>query len=120
MRNKLLRRATVIPVVVLALAAGGGVVWATSGPAGPSYRTAAVTTGDVQQVLTQTGIVKVVNQVKTSFPVAGTVSTVPVHVGDVVTAGQALATIDSAPLTAAVTDAEATLATAKATLETDQ
>jgi HlyD family secretion protein len=85
-----------------------------------TYRTTSVTTGSVEQRLNLTGSVQRVNQVTESFAVDGTVSTVLVSVGDTVKAGQSLATIDAIPLRSAVTDAQASLAQAKATLESDQ
>jgi multidrug resistance efflux pump len=85
-----------------------------------TYRTSTVTTGSVQQRLDLTGSVNRVNQVTQSFAVAGTVSTVPVALGDTVTPGQALATLDPGPLHSATVDAEAALAQAKASLASDQ
>ena len=55
-----------------------------------------------------------------SFTSSGTVTAVNVKAGDTVTAGQVLATIDSAELQSAVTSAESNLASAKATLSDDQ
>ena len=85
-----------------------------------TYRTTTVSTGSVEQRLDLTGSAQRVNQVSRSFAVTGTVSSVSVAVGDTVKAGQTLATLDPAPLNSAVTAARATLAKAKATLESDQ
>jgi len=85
-----------------------------------TYRTTTVTKGSVEQRLDLTGSVRRVNQVSQSFAVSGTVSSVSVAVGDTVTAGETLASLDPKPLNSAVLDAEAALAQAKATLESDQ
>jgi len=85
-----------------------------------TYRTTTVTNGSVEQRLNVTGTVQRVNQVSQGFAVAGKVTGVPVSVGDTVTTGQTLATIDPGPLQSAVTAAQASLAKAKATLESDQ
>ena len=85
-----------------------------------TYRTTTVSTGSVEQRLDLTGSAQRVNQVSRSFAVTGAVSSVSVAVGDTVKAGQTLATLDPAPLNSAVTAARATLAKAKATLESDQ
>jgi multidrug efflux pump subunit AcrA (membrane-fusion protein) len=54
-----------------------------------------------------------------SFAVGGTVASVPVAVGQHVTAGQVLATVDSASLTSALASARSTLATAQAKVAAD-
>lgn len=118
--RRLVRRATVLPVVLVLVAAGGGLAWANSQTPAPTYRTAAVTRADVEQLLTLTGITHQVAQAKASFPVSGTVTGVAVQVGDSVAKGQPLARIDAVPLQRAVIDATATLARAQATLATDE
>jgi len=113
----------VLPAGVAAvLVIAGTLVTRANASASPldTYRTTTVTTGSVEQRLNLTGSVQRVSQVTESFPAAGTVTSVPVSVGDTVTVGQALATIDPAPLRSAVTAAQAALARAKATLESDQ
>jgi RND family efflux transporter MFP subunit len=54
-----------------------------------------------------------VSKVELSFPTTGTIHTVDVKVGDQVTAGQALASIDTVILEARVAEAEANVATAE-------
>ncbi|OYO10378.1 hypothetical protein BI335_17760 [Enemella evansiae] len=105
------------------LAAGGvGVARALTRPADPnaSLRTAVVSRGTVQQVLPLTGSVRRVDQVRASFPVAGTISGVNVAVGDQVRQGDVLATMDPLPLQTALLDARAQLAQAQAQLDSDQ
>ena len=121
LRRRWVRRAVPAGVVAV-LVVAGAVVTRANANASPidTYRTTTVTTGSVEQRLNVTGSVQRVNQVSESFPVAGTVSSVSVSVGDAVTAGQTLATLDPVPLRSAVTAAEASLAKAEATLESDQ
>jgi len=115
-------RRTIPAGVVAVLVVGATALVRTNASASPldTYRTTTVTTGSVEQRLDLTGSVQRVNQVSQSFAVSGAVSSVSVAVGDTVTAGQALATLDPGPLGNAVIDAEAVLAQAKATLESDQ
>ena len=120
-RRTWVRRA--VPAAAVAvLVIWGTVVVRNSASASPvdTYRTTTVTKGAVEQRLDLTGSVQRVNQVSQSFVVSGTVSSVSVAVGDTVTAGETLASLDPKPLNGAVLDAEAALAQAKATLESDQ
>ena len=120
-RRTWVRRA--IPAAAVAvLVIGGTVMVRSSASASPvdTYRTTTVTKGSVEQRLDLTGSVQRVNHVSRSFAVPGIVSSVAVAVGDTVRAGQTLATLGPKPLTSAVTNAEAALAQAKATLESDQ
>jgi len=121
LRRTWLRR-TLPAGVAAILVVGGTVVVRNSASASPidTYRTTTVTTGSVDQRLNLTGSAQRVNQVSQGFAVTGTVSSVSVAVGDTVTAGEALATLDPTPLHSAVISAKASLAKAKATLESDQ
>jgi len=102
------------------LAVGGGVAVATSGNSGPKYRLADVTTATVNQALTSVGTLSPVNQATASFPIAGTVSAVNVHVGDKVTAGQTIATLSTTALQQQVTSDAAAVAVDQQTLATDE
>lgn len=120
-RRTWVRRA--VPIGVVAVLAGAGTAVARNNASATpvdTYRTTSVTTGSVEQRLNLTGSVQRVNQVTEGFAVDGTVSSVLVSVGDTVKAGQPLATLDPSPLRSAVTDAQASLAQARATLESDQ
>jgi multidrug efflux pump subunit AcrA (membrane-fusion protein) len=79
-------------------------------------RTATVSTGTVTTSVTATGTLVPARQMNLGFKTAGTLTAVDVHVGDHVSSGQLLATIDSAPLQVALQQAQATLASAQATL----
>lgn len=110
-----------VAVVVVVAAGGAGIASAASAAANaPDYRTATVDTGPVTQSLELTGTVSRVNQKTASFPVAGTVASVSVGVGDAVRAGQKLATLDPTALKANLLAAQATLARDEASLAADQ
>src|SRR5262245_52860663 len=94
--------------------------WAGADSKAPDYRTATASLDSVDQLLTLTGTVSRVSRAAASFGVAGTVTDVKVTEGQKVAAGDILAHLDTTDLAAAVNAAKATLAKAKATLETDQ
>lgn len=81
------------------------------------YATATVGTGTVTQTLDLVGTVHAVNDATAAFPVSGKVATVSVSVGDRVTAGQTLATLDTHTLDESVQSAKAALLKAQAALE---
>lgn len=114
------RRAIPVTVVVLVVGGVAGTRAFASGGDGPSNRLGRVVKGSVDQTLTLSGTVRKASQATSSFKVSGTVKTVPVAVGDEVTAGQTLATLDTTALRRAVTAAQATLAQAEATLASDE
>ena len=97
--------------VAFALVAGIGVARA-SGTGNGGYRTAAVGVHDVESVLTGVGSVEPASQATAAFPVAGTVASVDVSVGQQVGTGQQLATLDTTQLTATLNQRQATLAQA--------
>ncbi|MET1002043.1 MAG: HlyD family efflux transporter periplasmic adaptor subunit [Acidimicrobiia bacterium] len=107
--------ATVAVVVVVALA--GIAVAAAGQDPGSGYRTATASFQAVQETLDEVGTIAPVAQATVSFPVAGTVASVDVAAGDSVTAGQVLATLDTASLEANLRTAQAALDRAELTLE---
>lgn len=119
--NKHLLTGAVAGVVVVAVVAGAG-LWASRSLAAPTsrYVTAATSTGDVDATYSATGTISRKNAATASFPVSGTVNSVKVAVGDTVTAGQTLATLDTTALQLAVLQAEATVAQATASLSSAQ
>jgi multidrug efflux pump subunit AcrA (membrane-fusion protein) len=105
-------------VVAAVLIGGGafvGVSGASSGASG--YRTAVVSTADVERTLSGVGTIEAVDQAAVAFPVSGTVATVEVSTGTEVVAGQVLATLDTTELERSLHEAQATLAEAELTLE---
>ncbi|MCI4656253.1 efflux RND transporter periplasmic adaptor subunit [Cryobacterium zhongshanensis] len=111
----------VVGVVVLALA-GGSIYWfgfavpanTKTTVAAPITVAASLTT--MQQTVDSDGTATPTVNDSVSFAVSGTVTAVPVVAGTTVTAGQVLATVDTLSLDAAVLEAQATLATARAKL----
>ena len=86
----------------------------------PIRQLAEVTTGTFTSAVSAEGTVAAAESEDLSFGSSGTVTAVNVAVGDTVTAGQVLASIDSAELEAALAETQATHAEAAATLADDQ
>ena len=104
---------------VAGLLAIGGVAFATTRDPGPQYRTATASTAAVEQTIEAVGTVASATRVDASFSVAGTVGTVDVSVGDLVEAGDVLATLDLTALQDALEEAESAVADAEQQLEDD-
>jgi HlyD family secretion protein len=75
----------------------------------PKTAYAAVTTGNITQVVTATGTVSPVKNPDLSFETAGQVKTVEATAGEKVTSGMLLATLDTGVLSASLSAAEARL-----------
>ena len=97
-------------VMVVAVAANGQ---SSSG----HYRTATATTSSVDQVLESVATIEPVTQAAVAFPIAGTVESVEVGVGDRVAVGTTLAELDSASLERTLRQQQAALDQAELTLE---
>jgi len=109
-------------VVVLAAGAGGG-IWATRGsssPAGPTYQLVAAASSTLRSTVSSTGTIEPADQDNLNFAASGQVTAVDVTVGKKVKAGQVLAKINSASLSASVAQAEATEASDASKLSSDQ
>jgi HlyD family secretion protein len=106
-------------VATAVILGGGGIAWATSGSSG-HYRTATASVGDVESTLGLSGTVASSSRRDLSFGVAGDLASMKVEVGDEVTSGQTLATLDPDDLDDAIVRAKADLAKARAQLESDQ
>ena len=102
--------------VVALLLVAAVLAWGLTRGSAPAYRTAEVGTGTVVATLDSVAKITPVNQANLNFNVSGTVSSVDASVGQTVTAGQTLASLDIADLNASVVSAQATLASATATL----
>jgi membrane fusion protein, macrolide-specific efflux system len=112
-------------VVVLVGAAVGLSLWLTSGsstPGGLSITTVTVpvTTGTIQQTVTNSGTIEPASQANLNFAVSGTVTAVNVKAGQSVTAGQVLATVDTTALSEEVSAAQAQLTSAEDRLSSDE
>ncbi|MEV7973654.1 HlyD family efflux transporter periplasmic adaptor subunit [Cellulomonas sp. NPDC089187] len=113
-------------LVVLVGVAGTGVYWfglrEDTASAADTSTTTAVTasTTTFEQSVSATGTVTPAVQEEVSFAVSGTVTSVDVAVGDTVTAGQQLATVDTLQLNADLLAAKADLVSAQASLSNAQ
>ena len=94
---------------------GGGIVTAVSLTSQPNpideLLTDTVEVRTISTTVAASGEVTAVDQVGVEFPLAGEVAEVFVEAGDVVGAGDVLATLDAADLEAAIVAAESTVAT---------
>ena len=91
---------------VVAAAGAGIAVWAAAASGAIDYRIGSATTATVEKTLTVPGTAGPVDQATADFQVPGTVAAVDVTAGQSVTAGQTLASLDTATLQQAVTSAE--------------
>jgi membrane fusion protein, macrolide-specific efflux system len=126
-KRRFARRGPIIGaiVVVVALGAGLGTWLATdSSSASPLITTSTtvhtVATGTITQTVSSSGTVEPASQANLNFGVSGRVTAVDVTTGQQVAVGQALATVDSTSLAAALAQAQASLALDQAQLSTDQ
>jgi macrolide-specific efflux system membrane fusion protein len=108
-------------VVVLAAVAGVGLLLASgrsaSGTEASTVRTVAVRTGDVTSSVTADGSVEAVNEVAANFETSGTIERLPVKVGDSVTKGEVIATLEKADARRAVKVARLQLSAAQDQLD---
>lgn len=111
---------TVTAVVLVGLVATAvwwfGIRDASAASAAPITRTVAASLTTMQKSVSGSGTLTPSVQQDVSFDVSGTVTAVPVAVGQTVTVGQTLATVDTLQLNADLLQAKATLASAQAKL----
>ena len=122
-RSLLSRPRIALPAAVIVLAAASLGAWAatrSTGSAGPTYRLFPAATTTIRQTLSTSGTIKPATTDTLGFSAAGQVTAVGVQVGQRVTTGQTLATMDSPSLKAQAAQAEASLAGAKSQLSQDQ
>ena len=114
------RRWAIAVAIVVLVGVGGSAAWAaTRGKSGSATSTTTqvtVSSTTVSQSVSTTGTIEPAHEADLSFQVSGTVTSVPVAVGDQVTKGQALATVGTSELRSAVTLAKATLTAANESL----
>ncbi len=116
-----LRRRWLIGAVIVAVVAGAGAfVWVKHGDAKVQYRTAVASLGTVTQTLSLSGNLTPLGKTDLNFAGSGKVATLDVQVGQRVTAGQVLATLDATALQSNLTVAEATVSAAQARMSLDQ
>lgn len=116
------RRSRPLTIGALALAGTATAIalWATGASGSGGFRTATATMGTASQLLGVSGTVDPVNEATAEFQVAGTVSAVDVSLGQIVTAGQTLASLDPSTLQQAVSSAELNLSSDEAKLAEDE
>jgi macrolide-specific efflux system membrane fusion protein len=120
------RKRTIAGAVVVVVAAAGVGTWlaTSSSSASPLVTTTTsvqtIATGTITQTVASSGTLEPANQANLDFGASGQVTAVDVTAGQTVTAGQALATIGSTTLAAALAEAQATLANDQALLSSDQ
>jgi HlyD family secretion protein len=112
------RRGLSIPAVVVVVVAVVGALLATDafGSDEPGYRTGTVARRTVESTVQGVASIEPVTQSAVAFPVAGTVATVPVAVGQTVAVGQVLATLDAQELEATLHEKQLALAQAQLAL----
>lgn len=115
-------RGLLLGIVVALVVAGGGTASALelTGSSGPVYRVTTAADGTVQQTFDVVGTIEPVDESTLAFQVAGTVASVDVSVGQQVSAGQTLASLDSTSLASTVSGDQSTLATDQAKLTSDE
>lgn len=109
-------------VIVLAFAAAGGGWWYWNKlhPETVQYQTAAVTRGDVTQVVTATGQLNPVLNVQVGAQISGNIMKLYADYNDLVRENEVVAELDPAPYMAALHMASANVANAQAALELAQ
>jgi multidrug efflux pump subunit AcrA (membrane-fusion protein) len=117
------RRHTIIGAVIVLVVVGGGGAWAltrssSSTAATPTLVT--VSTGTIRQSVSATGTLEPAHRADLTFAVSGTVTSLPVVVGDTVRAGAVLATVDTSSLKTAVTSAQASVSATQDQLTAQQ
>jgi membrane fusion protein, macrolide-specific efflux system len=119
------RPAIVSAGVIVVVAVGLGIWSATSGSSASPLITTTTTvqtisTGTITQTVASSGTIEPAEQASLNFGQSGRVTSVDVTAGQTVTAGQALAAIDDASLSASLAQVQAQLANDQAQLASDQ
>jgi HlyD family secretion protein len=110
----MMKRTLVIVSLVGVAAAASIAVLATRGTPKVSYRTAAVTRGDLVQTVSATGTLGAVRSVSVGTQVSGQIAKLYADFNDTVRAGQLIAELDPTLLRQAVTQSQADLERAQA------
>ena len=111
---------TIIVFAVVAIIVGGVWYFKRGHTDAPDYQTAAVTRGDLTQVVTATGTLNPVVNVTVGSQVSGIISKLYVDYNSMVKSNQVIAEIDPSTYLAAVAQGKADLANARANLELQQ
>jgi HlyD family secretion protein len=111
---------TIIVFAVVAVVAGGVWYFKSGRSDAPDYQTTPVTRGDLTQVVTATGTLNPVVNVTVGSQVSGIINKLNVDYNSLVKSNEVIAEIDPSTYHAAVEQATADLANAKANLELQQ
>lgn len=117
------RRFPLVPLLLVAAIAAAAWWWFAgrgTADAGGAWRTAAVERGDVRVVISATGTLRATTTVDVGSQVSGQVLEVLVDFNDKVEKGQAIARLDPAPFQTRLQQAEADLASARASVNEAQ
>jgi multidrug efflux pump subunit AcrA (membrane-fusion protein) len=107
-------------IVVVLILIGGVTAWAASGSGDSGYRMGKVVRASVGSSMTVVGTIEPVADASASFQVSGQVATVSAAVGDPVTAGETLGTLDTTSLSESVSSAVSSLQSDQAKLTEDE
>src|SRR5271154_3924982 len=110
----------IIVSVIIVVAAGGFWVFYRGGGGEAPYQTATVARGGLTQVVTATGALNPVVNVTVGSQVSGIITKLNVDFNSIVKSNEVIAEIDPSTYKAAVEQAQANLANAKANLELQQ
>ncbi len=105
-----------VVLVVIALLAFAGMSMAAATKSAP-LNTVQISRGDIQSQVLSSAALQPANDLTLTFGSAGTISSIPVKLGQTVEKGQTIAQLDPSELNLAVTQAEASLSSARAKLE---
>lgn len=114
------KKKSVLITLGLVVVIGGGIAYRSHANAGPFYDTQAVEQGTLTQTVEVTGETKPQARVDLSFKTGGKLETLNVTVGQIVKAGDVLATLDAQDAAFAMRRAGASLAQAQASLAARQ
>jgi len=113
-----MKRNTLAPVgLIVAGVIGAGAYYSTRAEPEPALTTAAVSRGDIVNVVSATGTLQAVTTVQVGSQVSGTVESLNADFNSIVRKGQLLAKLDSSTYASAVEQAQAALVSAEAELE---
>lgn len=114
---RLFKKPLFIILVLALIFAAAGIYAYSSGSKKSAYEFTTVAKSDITQIVSVTGRVKAAESVDLAFEKSGKVAKVNVQVGDKVTAGQILASLDNSDLEAQLLQARANLAAQQAKLD---
>lgn len=109
-----------IVVAVAVVGGGAAVAYAATRPPSTSYRTATAGPATVVDSLAAIGTIQPVSSATVAFPMSGQVAAVNVSVGQQVTVGETLATLNTTAMATSVSSDQSSVAQAQAKLASDQ